>query len=182
LKKIVLAGIVILFLGCSGKNSVQTVKSEKTLPKAPVINMQVNCPKPVEKKVEKKQNEGCLLTDKTSGRCVLDLEAKGVGVVPCNGSCSTAQAKAMARRAAIVDAYKVLAEKMYGIQIKGRDTVKNMILENSTLRSYVYGLIRNAQIVDEEFKDGTYTVTLSIKLDPNAWNRYIENYPFSSFN
>jgi len=64
---------------------------------------------------------------------------------------------------------------MYGIQINGRDTVKNMILQNSSVRGYVEGLIRGADIEEEEFKDGVYTVTMSVKLNIKRWNQYLKN-------
>ena len=119
----------------------------------------------------------CIGNAQSKGDCcyIIRLEAQGVGVPPCNGACSTALAKVMARRAAILDAYKALAEKMYGIKINGRDTVKNMILQNSTLRSYVEGLIRGAQIEDEEFKNGIYTVTMSVRINVKDWNNYLLN-------
>ena len=124
--------------------------------------------------------DGCCLKNNnlnTNNSCcsIIRLEAEGVGVPPCEGTCSTALAKVMARRAAILDAYKALAEKMYGIRINGRDTVKNMMLQNSTLRSYVEGLIRGAQIEDEEFKDGIYKVTMSVRINVKEWNNYLLN-------
>ena len=48
-----------------------------------------------------------------------------------------------------------------------------MILQNSNLRAYVYGLIRGAQIEEEDFKNGIYSVVLSVKLDVREWNRYL---------
>jgi hypothetical protein len=120
-----------------------------------------------------KKINNCNITNTSVKSCIIRIEATGEGVVPCSGACSTAQARVMARRAAILDAYKALAEKMYGIKINGRDTVKNMILQNSNLRAYVYGLIRGAQIEEEDFKNGIYSVVLSVKLDVREWNRYL---------
>jgi len=165
-------GSLLLLVGCGNNPQPNPLTVNCVTPKPVTPPKAASNPvKPANKK------STCILTNKTNGECILRLEAKGVGVPPCNGTCSTAQAMVMARRAAIVDAYKALAEKMYGIQVNGRDTVKNMILQNSQLRAYVYGLIRGAQIEEEEFKNGVYSVVLSVKLNPQEWNRYIENYP-----
>jgi len=123
----------------------------------------------------KAPSEPCLISNTPVKKCILTIEATGVGVPPCEGACSTPQARVMARRAAIVDAYKSLAEKMYGIKINGRDTVKNMILQNSNLRAYVNGLIRGATIEEEDYKNGVYSVVLSVKLDPKVWNEFLKN-------
>ena len=117
--------------------------------------------------------KGCLVTNLTQKNCILRLEATGIGIAPIS-ALSVPQARAMARRAAVLDAYKALVEKMYGIKINGRDSVKNMILQNSTLRGYVEGLIRGAKIEEEDFKDGTYSVIMSVKLNVQEWNRFLQ--------
>ena len=125
--------------------------------------------------VEAVSSGNCSITNISKTNCSLRVEATGVGVVPCSGACSTAQAKVMARRAAIVDGYKALSEKLYGIKINGRDTIKNMILQNSNVRGYVQGLIRGARIEEEEYKDGVYSVVMSVKLNIKEWNNFIKN-------
>jgi hypothetical protein len=174
-KKLFLLAGGLLLTGCVSKSAQPASLTVNCTTPNSVTGKSISNSATTLKPVNKKNT--CILTNKTTGECILRLEAKGVGVPPCNGTCSTAQAMVMARRAAIVDAYKALAEKMYGIQVNGRDTVKNMILQNSQLRAYVYGLIRGAQIEEEDFKNGVYSVVLSVKLNPQEWNRYIENYP-----
>ncbi len=108
--------------------------------------------------------------------CILTVEANGIGVAPAN-SISPAQATAMARRAAIIDGYKALTEKLYGIKVNGRETVKDMVLQNSTLRSKIAGIIRGATIEEEDYKNGMYKVVMSLKLNVKNWNQYLKNNP-----
>jgi len=111
---------------------------------------------------------------------IIKVEVTGIGVPPTS-SISPAQATAMARRSAIIDGYKALTEKIYGIKINGRDTVKDMVLQNSTLRSYLEGVIRGANIIDEQYKNGMYKVVMTLKLNIRKWNDYLEdNPPYSS--
>jgi len=105
---------------------------------------------------------------------IVTLQVEGLGVAPAD-ALSVPQAKIMARRAAIADAYRALAEKMYGIRVKGRETVKDLMLKNSEVRTDVYGLIRGACIQEESFKDGIYKVVMSLKLDVRKWNKYISD-------
>jgi len=94
----------------------------------------------------------------------------GSGVAPCENMCNMAQAKVMARRAAILNAYELLAEKIYGIEIDGQDNVKNSQVVNTKIFSHVKGVVKGAIIENEEFKDGIYYVTMSIKLNAKDWN------------
>ena len=132
-------------------------------------------------KTAKYGNKTCVIDNRTHMGCLLRIEAKGVGVVPCNGSCNAAQARVMARRAAVLDAYRALIEKIYGIQINGRDSVKNMALQSSVLRSHIEGLVRGATIEDESFKNGVYSIVMSIKLNVALWNQYLQSsrYPYN---
>ena len=168
-KKIpLIIGGALLFSGCCKKLEwVPCDENCNTAPK-PVVQ------KPIIKKMQL-GNQTCIIENGVKKNCIIKIEAKGVGVVPCEGACNTAQAEAMARRAAILDAYKTLAEKMYGIKVNGRDTVKNMVLQNSNIRAYVEGLIRGASIEEETFKNGMYTVNMSVNIDVKKWNQFLKN-------
>lgn len=91
----------------------------------------------------------------------LHVSVVGQGVAPMNTS-SPAQAYALAKRAAIADAYRAIAEKVKGVRIEGQDTIKNMMMQKSTLRTYVEAMVRNADIVETTFKEGLCEVEMEI--------------------
>ncbi len=144
MRKISLLIGCVLFLsgcGCSDVNTVQPVK-QKFVKK----NMEID-----------------------TGKDIV-FRVVGTGVAPCENMCNMAQAKVMARRAAILNAYEQLAEKIYGIDINGQDSVKNMMSSDNQISAHVKGLVKGAVIENEEFKNGIYYVTMSIKLNAKKWN------------
>lgn len=103
---------------------------------------------------------------------VIELNAVGMGVAP-ETSISPSQALALAKRAAIVDAYRQIGEKMYGIRVNGQDTVKDMMLQNSVVKTKVQALIRNAEITETVYKDGLCQVNMELKLDGKIWHKVL---------
>lgn len=101
---------------------------------------------------------------------VITLQAVGMGVAP-ESTISPAQALALAKRAAILDAYRQLGEKMYGVRINATDTVKDAIASSSTIKSRLQALIRNAEITETLYKDGLCQVSMEVRLDGRIWYR-----------
>lgn len=92
------------------------------------------------------------------------VEATGFGV-PSRMAKSPAQARLMARRAAIVDAQRNLLETVEGVKVDAESTVQNYETTNDVVKTQLSGMIRGAKIVDEQpLADGTYQVTLRINL------------------
>jgi len=163
MKKVVLGiGSVLLFAGCNANQPMANTKKKIITNNKPIKKVQYN-------------NKVCLIDPSSKKTCILTIEAEGVGVPPVSGASSISQARVMARRAAILDGYKALVEKLYGIKINGRDTVKNMVLQSSSLKSHLEGVIRNAVIEDESFKNGIYKVTMSVRVNVQEWNKYLQN-------
>ena len=91
----------------------------------------------------------------------ITISVTGQGVAPVNTS-SPAQAYALAKRAAIADAYRAIAEKVQGVRIDGQDLIKDMMVKRSVIRTSVKAMVRNANVVETTFKEGLYEVEMEI--------------------
>ena len=99
----------------------------------------------------------------------LHISVVGQGVAPALTS-SPAQAYGMAKRAATVEAYRLIAERINGVYVEGQDTIKNMIVKRSTVRTQVSAMIKNANVVETRFKDGICEVEMEVTLNYNQFN------------
>jgi hypothetical protein len=90
--------------------------------------------------------------------------------VPPTQVTSLAQANSLARRAAVVDAYRNLLEAIGQVRVEATTTVKNLEVESDSVKTKVSGLIQGAHIVNEQrMPDGSYQVTMEMNLfGPNS--------------
>ncbi|HOE64727.1 MAG TPA: LPP20 family lipoprotein [Candidatus Sumerlaeota bacterium] len=76
---------------------------------------------------------------------------------------SPQQAKLMAKKAAISDAQRSLAETVYGVRLDSRTTVRNFVTENDEIHTNVEAILRGAQVVDTRWDpDGVCTVRMEL--------------------
>lgn len=108
----------------------------------------------------------------TDGHCVepvlrsdneLVINVVGQGIAP-SVTASPAQAYAMAKRAAMVDGYRQIAERVKGVQVEGQDTIKNLMLTQSSTKTSVEAIVRGANITNTTFKEGLCEVEMEIAL------------------
>ena len=102
-------------------------------------------------------------TSELKENSVLRVNVTGQGVAPVNTS-SPAQAYALAKRAAIADAYRLLAEKIKGVHVEGQDFIENMMVKRSSVRTSVAAMIRNANAVETTFKEGLCEVEMEVTI------------------
>jgi hypothetical protein len=112
----------------------------------------------------------CTLTSHNT----IHFQVVGQGVAPVN-TVSPAQAMALAKRAAIADAYRQLGEKICGVHVEGRDLIRNMMISRSTVRTQIDAMIRNARILDTHFKDGLCEVEMEVTLRGDEWYPRLAN-------
>ena len=151
------AGILLLFSGCT-LNQPQA----KVVGKEPTVIVQKVDREDIKRIL---QEEKFIYLNNNPDRVFV---VKGEGIAPQN-TVSPAQAMALAKRAAIADAYRQMAEKLYGVQINAKDTIKNAALSDSRIVSQVNGLVRDATITENTFKDGMFTVRMELTMDGTRW-------------
>lgn len=92
------------------------------------------------------------------------IEAVGIGAPP-ERTMGRPNARPMALRAAKVDAYRNLLEITKGVRIDSATTVKDFTVESDVINAQVEGLVKGAQIVNQEYmSDGTVEVKLRMPL------------------
>ena len=91
------------------------------------------------------------------------ITAEGFGTPPMGTYGS--KASIMARRAAIVDAQRNLAEQVSGVQVDAETTVQNFVISSDIVKTKVSALIKGAVIVEEQsMPDGSYHVVMSMPM------------------
>lgn len=90
--------------------------------------------------------------------------AVGIGAPPAKAA-NMAQARAMARRAAITVARRNLLEISQGVQVDSMTLVKDFTVKSDIIRTSVQGVVRNAQVIDTAYmSDGSVEVTMAMSL------------------
>ena len=91
------------------------------------------------------------------------ITAEGFGTPPMGAYGS--KASIMARRAAIVDAQRNLAEQVSGVQVDAETTVENFVISSDLVTTKVSALIKGAVVVEEQMMpDGAYRVVMSMPM------------------
>lgn len=91
-----------------------------------------------------------------------EIVATGLGYNPEN---MVGRGMGLARRAAIVDAYRLLAETIKGVQVDADTTIESLIVQSDVVHTNVSALIKGAKIVAEgKGDDGGYYVMMSLPM------------------
>jgi len=82
------------------------------------------------------------------------------------------QRRLMAIRASKLDAYRSLAEQIYGIRIDSNTTVSAMMAKNDSFRARVNAVVRGARIVSvTPMADHNYETILEVYVDKNFFRQ-----------
>lgn len=113
---------------------------------------------------------GCTVTATRSPGAVIELmnereaiTATGYAVIELQESEFPEQRRLLAIRASKLDAYRSLAEQVYGQFIDSDTSIRDLVLSNDTFRAHVQGVIYGAELESiTPIGMDTYEVTLSL--------------------
>lgn len=91
------------------------------------------------------------------------IMATGYAVIGMQNNKNAPQQRLLAIRAAKIDAYRGLAEQVYGLNLDANTTVSEMTVMNDTFRTRVEGVIFGAKLTSiTPLNNDTYEVTMSL--------------------
>jgi hypothetical protein len=112
---------------------------------------------------------GCTSLDSSPGSVLTavrgseKITATGYAVIAVQPSEDPAQRRLLAIRASKLDAYRTLAEQVYGQYVDSQTTIGELALRNDSFRSKVEGVIYGAELESIDPLGGdTYAVTLTL--------------------
>ncbi|MCF7970850.1 MAG: LPP20 family lipoprotein [Methylococcaceae bacterium] len=95
------------------------------------------------------------------------LTAIGYGTSNMFSEYSPAQRRLMSMRASKMDAYRNLAEQIYGVSINGHTTVSAMVVKNDNYRVYLDAFLKGARVISITAVDAdTYETVVEVTLTP----------------
>jgi len=107
-----------------------------------------------------------------------EMSAVGIGVPSERFAKHPARARAMAVRAAKVDAQRNLLEMMQGVRIQSQTLVKDMAVESDLIRNSMQGTLRGATVVGRPhyMEDGSVEVVLAVNYRKNVAETVMDYY------
>ena len=88
----------------------------------------------------------------------------GMGMAPPT-AINLTQAQLLARRAAVVDGYRQLAEAIQGVRVDAESTVENMMLQSDVIKTKVSACIKGAQVIEERMlPNGMCEVRMAVSM------------------
>lgn len=99
------------------------------------------------------------------------LRVVGYGAMDEDKKKSEVQRRLMAIRASKMDAYRSMAERVYGTSIQGSTTVRDMVVQNDRFRTYIETYMHGARVVSTDvMPDGSVETVLEMTIDQGFRN------------
>ena len=102
------------------------------------------------------------------------ISATGLAPISLQKSPNETQRMLMAIKASKIAAYVELAEQIYGQQVQGKVTMRDLLIEDQQLSASVQGVIRGAKVVKSYPVGDVYTTELQLDFE-DVYNIYEAN-------
>ncbi len=101
----------------------------------------------------------------------LTIRVVGYGMALKNKRYSEAQRKLLAVRASKMDAYRALAERLYGLNVNGETTVRDMAIKDDRFNSVVQAYMNGGRVVSADvMADGSVETIMEVVIDQGFRN------------
>lgn len=101
----------------------------------------------------------------------LTIRVVGYGMAQKSQRYSQAQRKLMAVRASKMDAYRALAERLYGLNVNGETTVRDMAIKDDRFNSVVQAYMNGGRVVSADMMpDGSVETVMEVIIDQGFRN------------
>jgi hypothetical protein len=101
----------------------------------------------------------------------MTLRVVGYGAIEHNKKQSAVQRRLMGIRASKIDAFRTMAERVYGMQLSGSTTVRDMVVQNDRFRTYVDAYMHGARVISSDIlPDGSVETVLEMTIDQGFRN------------
>lgn len=154
----------LVLTGCMGIGSSTPVQPAMTQPVMPVqpVSQPVTQP-PVN------QNMPYMNSNQSQG--LIKISGIGYGAESTYEAYTPGQRRLMAIRASKLDAYRALAEQLYGIKIDSNTSVSTLTAQNDSFRARVNAIVRGARVVSiTPMADKNYETVLEVYVDKAFFN------------
>ena len=110
------------------------------------------------------------------------LRVVGYGALDTGSKLSSVQKRLMAIRASKMDAYRTMAERVYGTSVQGSTTVRDMVVQYDRFRSYVETYMHGARVVSTDvMPDGSAETVMEMIVD-QGFRNCLQTYDNQRFN
>lgn len=173
LNKTLYTGLIVLGLsltaGCAAKENTSCVEPEPTCTSTQTncAPKKTNCGQPVQQQQVVALGNFDPVVIRVSGHGAQSRTDSQI---------STTQRNLLAMRASKMDAYRNLAERVYGTRIQGNTTVQNLATRDDNIRGYVDNLVRGAKVLStRDLGNGAYETQMELVLEPRFQNCMVRN-------
>lgn len=153
---LIIAGLasVLTLAGCNGQ-PVQPSETHQVINQevhSTVINPEKTAPAPVEKAPSQ----------------LIKISGIGYGTASTYEGYTEGQKRLMAIRSSKLDAYRSLAEQLFGIKIDSNTSVSTLMAKNDNFRARINAVVRGARVVSiTPMPDDNYETVLEVYIDQN---------------